>query len=270
MGGESGGLWQKVVGELWQSLKLCQSWGVANPYFHFKRFTVHQSGAAMKVSTEACLLGAWAPVENARRILDIGAGTGLLTLILAQRQPEAVLDAVEIDEAAARQAAENAAASPFADRIRVFHHAIQEFPQSAIAAPPSEFVYDLIVSNPPFYQRSLYASEAARSRALHASTLNFEDLLNAVERLLAPTGRFVVLLPPHETGQLLGKAAERGLLLRKQLHVFSRTGGRLFRQVSVLGRTVETVEHETLSIQDSEGNYSPEYVALLKEFYLKF
>lgn len=224
----------------------------------------------MKVSTEACLFGAWAPVENTRRILDIGTGTSLLALMLAQRQPEATLDAVEIDEAAARQAAENVAASPFADRIRVFHQAIQDFAQFAIAAPQSEFVYDLIVSNPPFYQRSLYSSEAARNRALHASTLNFEELLSAVVRLLAPTGLFVVLLPPHETTQLLGKATERGLLLQKQLHVFSRRGGRLFRQVSVLGRTVETVENETFSIQDSSGNYSPEYVRLLKEFYLKF
>ncbi|MBC7893351.1 MAG: methyltransferase [Sphingobacteriaceae bacterium] len=217
----------------------------------------------MKVSTEACLLGAWAPIGNAERVLDIGTGTGLLALMLAQRQPAATIDAVEIDEAAARQAAENVAASPFADRIRVVKGTIQKY-------EAGDKKYDLIISNPPFYQQSLRSPDAARSGVLHATTLTFSDLLDAVDRLLAPDGKFVVLLPKHETRYLLVKAAGRGLCLHKQLRVYPQPDGQLFRQISVLGRRIQSVRFQDLCIHDSSGNYALEYVRLLKEFYLKF
>ncbi len=235
-----------------------------NSFFRFKQFTIHQSDAVLKVSTEACILGAWATAPpEATRILDVGAGTGLLALMLAQRYAQAQIDAVEINETAARQAAKNAATSPFADRIRVVHESIQHY-----ARHPAP--YDLIVSNPPFYQQSLHSPDTARNAAKHAETLSFDDLLDAVGNLLAPAGTFVVLLPPYETNQFLPKAAETGLFLRRQLRVRHRPGGQLFRLISAFGFSEKLVVFEELSIYKPDGGYSPEFVALLKDFYMKF
>ncbi|MCY7351666.1 MAG: methyltransferase [Cytophagaceae bacterium] len=235
---------------------------MANTFFKFKQFTVWQESAAMKVSTEACILGVWTDGTGAKTILDIGAGTGLLTLMLAQRYPEAQFDAVELDEAAARQATLNASESPFADRIRVIHQAIQEFSNPQL--------YDLIISNPPFYQNSLRSPKVARNHALHATALTFDALLGSVRKLLAPTGTFVVLLPPYEMNQLVSKAEGYGLLLQRQLHVSQRPDGRPFRQISVLGYEAKSVEAEALIIYDANGFYSTEFVRLLDEYYLNF
>jgi tRNA1Val (adenine37-N6)-methyltransferase len=242
------------------------------PFFRFKQFTVHQSDAVLKVSTEACILGAWATApDGATRLLDVGTGTGLLALMLAQRHPQALIDAVELAEAAARQATENVANSPFADRIRVHQTAIQEF--SIFNSQFSIFNgngYDFIVANPPFYQHNLRSPDLARNAAKHAETLSFTDLLTAVRRLLAPTGAFVVLLPPVETEVFLRKAAESGLFLHRQLRVRHRPGGRLFRLVSELRFSEKEPDVEELSIHAPEGGYAPEFVALLKDFYLNF
>lgn len=236
---------------------------MANSFFRFKRFTVYQSDAVLKVSTEACILGAWATAPaGATRLLDVGTGTGLLALMLAQRHPDAVIDAVDVDETAVRQATENAA-SPFAERIRVLNQPIQEFGQSTLP-------YDFIVANPPFYQNNLRSPDAARNAAKHAESLTFEELLAAVGRLLAPAGAFAVLLPPFETEAFLRKAAETGLFLRRQLRVRHRTSGKLFRLVSELGFSEKSEVFEDLNIHDSEGGYSPEFVALLKPYYLNF
>lgn len=243
-------------------------WGevflMANSFFRFKHFTVYQSDAVLKVSTEACILGAWATApEGATRLLDVGTGTGLLALMLAQRHPDAVIDAVDVDTTAARQATDNIAVSPFADRVRVFQQRIQEFSQSAIP-------YDFIVANPPFYQNNLRSPDAARNATKHAETLTFDELLAATRRLLNPSGAFVVLLPPFETEVFLRKAAESGLFLHRQLQVRHRPGGKLFRVVSELGFSETTEVFEDLTIHDSKGNYSPEFVALLTDFYLNF
>lgn len=240
-----------------------------NAFFHFKLFTVWQEGAALKVSTEACILGAWAEETGAERILDIGTGTGILALMLAQRYPDATIDAVEIDGTAARQATQNVAASPFADRIRVIRQSIQEFSLFNSQLSISEG-YDLIVSNPPFYQNHLRSPQMARNQALHAVTLTFDALLDGVGKLLAPTGTFVVLLPPHEMGRLVAKAGGYGLLLQRQLHISQRPDGRPFRQISVLGFGAKPVEMEALTIYDAGGQYSAGFTQLLKAYYSIF
>ena len=244
---------------------------MANSFFRFKQFTVHQSDAVLKVSTEACILGAWATApEGAARFLDVGTGTGLLALMLAQRHPQATIDAVDADETAVRQATKNAAASPFADRIRVFHQRIQDFFQSEIRNQKSAIAYDFIIANPPFYQNNLRSPDAARNAAKHAESLTFDDLLASVHRLLAPAGRFVVLLPPFETERFLRKAAESGLFLHRQLRVRHRSGGKLFRLVSELRFSETNAVFEDLNIHAPEGDYSPEFVELLKPYYLNF
>lgn len=234
-----------------------------NSFFRFKQFTVHQTDAVLKVSTEACILGAWATAPaGATRLLDVGTGTGLLALMLAQRYPLATIDAVELAEPAARQATENVASSPFADCIWVHLAAIQKF---------SMFNgYDLIVANPPFYQHNLRSPHATRNTAKHAESLSFDDLLAAVRRLLAPAGAFVVLLPPFETEGFLQKAADSGLFLHRQLRISHRPGGKLFRLVSELGFPEKTAVFEEFSIHAPDGGHSPEFVALLKPYYLNF
>lgn len=241
-----------------------------NSFFRFKQFTVHQTNAVLKVSTEACILGAWATAtDGATRFLDVGTGTGLLALMLAQRYPQATIDAVEVAETAARQATDNVASSSFADRIRVHQVAIQEF--SIFNFQPSTSKgYDFIVANPPFYQNHLRSPDMVRNAAKHAESLTFDELLEAVRRLLAPAGGFVVLLPPVETEGFLRKATDSGLFLHRQLRVRHHPGGKLFRLVSELGFSETNAVFEELSIHAPEGNYSPEFVALLKEFYLNF
>jgi tRNA1Val (adenine37-N6)-methyltransferase len=148
---------------------------MANSYFDFKQFRIEQGNCGMKVSTDACIQGAWTPVPHgACRILDAGAGTGLLSLMLAQRAPEVMIDALEIDEAAAIQAGENISASAFADRIHIHHQDVRSF--------QPEDQYDLIICNPPFFINSLNSPEAARNLARHNHTLQQKDLLDLFDK----------------------------------------------------------------------------------------
>jgi tRNA1Val (adenine37-N6)-methyltransferase len=240
-----------------------------NHSFRFKQFAVQQERCAMKVCTDACVLGAWAEIGEAAtqstplRLLDIGTGTGLLALMLAQRYPQLVIDAVELDGAAAEQARENVAASPFAERIRVQQEAIQDF--------RPEVLYDHIVTNPPFFQSDLRSPDAGVNRAHHAESLSLAELLVAVERLLRPEGTWQVLLPVAE-GNLLGQlAAERGWVPTRQLLLTHQPGHRPFRQLTTYGRAAATYAPEELFIYENEGKtYSPDFRELLKDYYLVF
>jgi tRNA1Val (adenine37-N6)-methyltransferase len=233
-----------------------------NKYFRFKQFTVWQSDATLKVSTDACILGAWTDVRSTRRILDIGTGTGLLALMLAQHAPGVPIDAVEIDAAACELARENIRQSPFANQIQVIQIRIQEFEPG--------HRYELIVSNPPFFQASLRSPETARNRARHADALTLPELAEAVEKLLAPTGTFVVLLPERETAQFDALAAERSLYPARRLVVRNAPGKSVFRVVSEYRRTAGVPTIEQLLIRQLDGTYSEEFVALLKDYYLSF
>jgi tRNA1Val (adenine37-N6)-methyltransferase len=174
-----------------------------NSYFRFKQFQVNQDQTAMKVCTDACVLGGYAPVGKASRILDIGTGTGLLALMLAQRSVAGKFDAVEMNEQACLQARENVQASPFADRIAVHHTPIQDF-------LPAE-KYDLIVTNPPFYTAYLQSGKQAQDNALHTNTLPTGELLQAIARLLAYEGEAWVLLPPYQMDVLTQESRQFGL-----------------------------------------------------------
>ena len=172
-------------------------------YFKFKQFTVQQDRCAMKVSTDGVLFGAWVGVEGATRILDIGTGTGVLALIAAQRNPKASIDAVEIDDRAAGQAAENLEMSPWKDRLRV--HCI-DVRRMHCTTP-----YDLIISNPPFYENYSTAADAHVGLAKHGDELTFTDLIHAVARLLAPEGRLAVIIPLNRERTLCTLAATQAL-----------------------------------------------------------
>ncbi len=222
----------------------------------------------MKVCTDACILGAYADTNNAQRILDIGTGTGLLSLMLAQRS-NATINAVEIDNDAYAHAQANIAESQFANRICLYHQSIQEF--SHQHSGPN-IPYDLIISNPPFYQNSLQSPDAQTNKALHAATLTFDELIEAVINLLSHDGRFVVLLPPFEAQQLTEVAQKKGLYLSDKLLVQHNPQKAVFRHIlSFDKKPVSELREDTLAIHEYDSNtYSDKFRELLSDYYTIF
>lgn len=231
--------------------------------FTFKQFTINQDRCAMKVCTDACILGASTDVENVNTILDIGTGTGLLSLMLAQRT-NAQIDAVEIDEDAYQQAVMNVKESRFSEKIEVYHQRIQDFTTTE--------TYDLIISNPPFYQQSLKSSDVKANKALHAVELSLDELIDSVLRLLSINGKFVVLLPPFEIEKLIRIAQKKGLYLSKKMLIRHDESKPIFRVIATfLTQKVHNLEEKTLIIHKEDGKtYSDEFRALLKDYYLIF
>ena len=236
---------------------------MANDYFQFQQFRIDQADCAQKVSTDACLLGAAIDLTAATRVLDIGTGTGLLALIVAQRAPAATIEAIEIDPAAAAQAAANVAASPWAGRIRVRPLSLAAY---AAALPP---IFSHIICNPPFFQHSLAPPDAARATARHAgeTSLTFEEIAGFAADFLAPTGTLTVLLPPPEMAHFAQAARAAGLPPQARLVVRHRPGGRVTRVIGQFGREAAAGE-ASLLIQDEDGAYSAAFRALLAGFYL--
>ena len=236
-----------------------------NTHFSFKKFTIHQDKTAMKVTTDACILGAYTNVNQAKKILDIGTGTGLLTLMLAQRT-EAEIEGVELEEVSYNQAVENVKNSIFKDRIRIYHTKIQSY------FPPlgDEGGFDLIVSNPPFFNNHLKAEIQSRNNALHTDTLSFEDLLNSVIRLLLPNGTFVVLLPAYESSVLETLTKQLGLFANKKLNIHHREGSKILRIITTFGFTKTEIQEEILLIKNLDESYSVDFQKLMKDYYLIF
>ncbi len=217
----------------------------------------------MKVCTDACVLGAWADVGTGGRVLDIGTGTGLLALMAAQRNPTALVDAVEVDDAAFGQAVENVSASGFAARVRVIHARIQDFDPSVH--------YDRIITNPPFYTRHLRSPDAATNRALHTDELSFDDLIQAVTRLLKPDGQWWVLLPPYETRILTNLAHEMGLVPFRQLALQHNAQMSVFRVVTGFSSHPHPLLTDELAVYETDNKtHTPAFRALLRDFYLLF
>jgi tRNA1Val (adenine37-N6)-methyltransferase len=237
---------------------------VANDYFQFKQFRIHQDQCAMKVCTDSCVLGAWAPVAQAEAILDIGAGTGLLSLMAAQRSA-AHITAVEIDARAARQARENMAASPWADRIRVLNQSLQDFEKG------NDQLFDLILCNPPFYKASHKSPDEARNVAMHSHELSFEEILHFCLRFLPPAGTLYMLLPPAESRQFESLAADHGLYSQAKLLVYTQTGGRHIRTIQAYGRQAPAIIAESyLDIRRPDNTYTEAFTTLLRDYYLIF
>jgi tRNA1Val (adenine37-N6)-methyltransferase len=234
----------------------------SNTHFSFKKFIIHQDKTAMKVTTDACILGAYSDVQNAKRILDIGTGTGLLPLMLAQRSEEAKIEGIEIEEVAYNQAVENVEKSIFKDKIKLYHTDIQSF--------ISENCYDLIISNPPFFQNHLKAEIQTRNNALHTDTLSFEDLLSSVIRLLSPNGTFIVLLPAYQSSVLELMANELGLFANKKLNIHHREGSKILRIITTFGFEKVETQIEELFIKNSVESYTVDFQRLLKDYYLIF
>lgn len=227
--------------------------------FHFSRFTVKQDRCAMKVGTDGVLLGAWVDPGNARSVLDIGTGTGLIALMIAQRSSASVT-AIDIDDSSTRQAAENVAGSPWPDQIKIVHSSLQHF-----SAPDK---YDLIVSNPPYFINSYEASDTARNRARQAdASLSYDELLDGVKRLLQQDGRFCVILPENESRIFRLKARENGLHCNRLTSVRTKKNKGI-KRVLMEYSYVEQPSQKNEIILHSEGReFTEEYKRLTADFY---
>ena len=228
--------------------------------FRFKQFSVDQSGCAMKINTDGVLLGATASAENPKTILDIGTGTGVIALMLAQRFPDATIDAVEIDLASAQTAEQNFRNSPFSDRLTLHKISIKEF-----WLQKQHQQYDLIVSNPPFYLDTLISPMENRTLAKHAVPQFFENLIQTVPDFLLPDGKFWLILP-IKTATVVKVLAQNSLFLQKEISVFSFSDDLPHRYLLSFGLTQTKTFHTSFTIYKEQKNYSEAYQALLKEF----
>ena len=237
---------------------------MGNSYFKFKQFTVYQSNAAMRVNTDGVLLGAWADVSDADRILDVGTGTGVIALMLAQRSPYAHIDAVEIDVLSAADARNNVALSPWANRIDVINCSFQDFAHSVKQS------YNLIVSNPPYFNQSLKSPHTSRNLSRHSDALPYTHLIDGVINLLAPSGRFCGVFPYTEGNVFIAQAGVHGLYCTKKVNVLSHPGKRVLRVMIQLETAKKPVAETNLTIHNAQGAYSDDYMQLTRDFYLAF
>lgn len=214
----------------------------------------------MKVGTDGVLLGAWARVEHCVRILDMGTGTGLVALMAAQRSSADIL-AIDLDADAVAQAAENVAASPWSTRIQVMEADARQL--------DSEFFFDAILCNPPFFENSLKCPDSARTMARHTDTLSFDELARSAAHLLAPRGELSVVIPYDRAHDMTVSAACSGLFATRQTIVVPVEGGKPKRILMAFTREGAPHAVETLCIHDAQRNYTPQYVRLVEEFYLK-
>jgi tRNA1Val (adenine37-N6)-methyltransferase len=236
---------------------------MANQWFRFKQFTIRQDRCAMKVGTDGVILGAWATVEGSGRALDIGTGTGLLALMLAQRSQRLLIDAIEIDPAAAQQAAENVAGSVYAERISVRLSDFRDFdPEAGVG-------YDLVICNPPYFNRSFKAMGNGRTLARHSDTLDLEVLFGRVGRLLRPTGRISMIIPSGQVEFAKEIAGEHHFHPERILEILPVPGAAPKRHCLAFTRNKTTPEYQSMVIEEhGRHGYSDAYRELTKEFYL--
>lgn len=232
--------------------------------FEFKQFSVNQSKCAMKVGTDAVLLGAWVEVNGATNILDIGTGTGVIAIMMAQKSTSEII-ALDIDAQACEQSRENISNSPWPERIKVFNESLQHF------AATSHRKFDLIVSNPPYFVDAYKSAEESRNQARHTDQLPFIDLVKCSKELLHTNGRLCIILPTKESLKFRELAAANNLYLTKITHVKTTQYKDEKRQLLQFEHINKKLFEETLVIEQDERHcYSKEYKELTKDFYLSF
>ncbi len=235
-----------------------------NKIFSFKQFEVHQERCAMKIGTDAVLLGAWTSIDiNPYSILDIGAGTGILALMLAQRSSAALIDAIEIDADAYEQCVENFEHSTWSDRLFCYHASLEEFVEEA------EDKYDLIISNPPFYSNSFKSENEQRDLARFVDALPFRHLIESVSKLLSKEGVFTVIIPLSEEKDFLVLASKEHLFAKKILHVRGTTTSEIKRSLIEFSFTEVKAAISELIIETARHQYTNDYIKLTEDFYLK-
>jgi len=231
--------------------------------FKFKQFTIHQDRCAMKIGTDGVLLGAWASIVNdPNSILDIGTGTGIVALMMAQRSVAEVIDALEIDDSAYEQATENFENSSWSDRLFCYHASLQEF------AEELDDRYDLITCNPPFYSEDYKSKNELRDMARFQDAMPFDHLVACVSKLLALEGKFIVVLPFKEESRFIDLALNANLHANHILRVRGNTASGLKRCLMEFSFHENDTEIRELTIETERHEYTKEYIDLTKEFYL--
>ncbi len=257
--------------------------------FQFKKFSINQENCAMKICTDACIFGGYIDISESKAILDIGTGTGLLSLMVAQRtdkisvssKEKTTITAIEIEENAFLAAKQNFENSIYTDRLSLFHSSIQYFAENYT----SNFsFFDHIISNPPFFLHQSKTKNDSKNLALHSEALSFDDLLNSIDKLLSENGKCDILLPAFEMDIFIKKAKNYNLLPQKKLLIYTRKEQGIFRVITRFKRSnfEENEQNELLETnfiiykskneKDIESNrgYTDEFVELLKDFYLIF
>lgn len=233
---------------------------MSNSYFSFKQFTVWQDKTAMKVTTDACIQGAYTPVSPcAATVLDLGCGTGLLALMMAQKAPAITVDCIDIDAGACAQCAENAEKSPWGDRINVLN--------GDARVTLSGRRYDMIICNPPFFNKSLLGPVKEKNLARHTLTLINTDIIAIMNNVITEEGCISILLPTTEYALWKQAAASAGWYVAQELSVHDRTGKPATRTIGIYTRTQSPTIQDVLIIKDGD-NYTPKFRALLSPYYL--
>jgi tRNA1Val (adenine37-N6)-methyltransferase len=232
--------------------------------FQFKEFTVEQDQCAMKIGTDSVLLGAWTSIRhNPFSILDIGAGTGILSLMMAQRSRAQTIEAIEIDDDAFEQCAENFENSIWADRLFCFHASLLEYIEAV------DDTFDLIICNPPFYSEDYKSDNEARDLARFNDAMPFEHLIYAAVNLLAEDGIFSVVIPNKEESDFIELASRAGLYPKRMLHVKGNPNTEIKRSLIEFSFQEQDVNLSELIIEISRHQYTQDYIDLTKDFYLK-
>jgi len=236
---------------------------MANDYFNFKQFRINQAKSAFKVGTDGVLLGASADLNNVTSILDIGCGTGLISLMLAQRC-DAIITAIELDSEAFSEACENVRLSKWSDRIKVLNIDLRSF-------EPGLHKFDLIVSNPPYFSDSLKNPDPRKAASRHNDSLTSEELLRGISRQLEDNGRFQLILPYVEGNVFIAEAAAYGFYCNKLLKIRPLPDSDIRRLILTFSRKQLTLLERFLTIEKGKRHeFTEDYISLTKDFYLKF
>lgn len=245
------------------AMKISEAYHMSNGYFNFKQFTIQQDRCAFKVGTDGVLLGATADTDGVNRILDIGAGTGLISLMLAQRC-QAQITAIEPDKDSFEQACMNIANSKWQKRINILNSALQDFNSENLQ-------FDLIVSNPPYFRNSLKNPDPAKAASRHDLSLTVNELLKGVTRLLTEDGKLQVIMPYNEGNIFITEASFYGLFCIKIIKIKPLPASVVRRLILTFSRTRQEVVQQSLTIESgTRHDFTNEYKNLTKDFYLKF
>jgi tRNA1Val (adenine37-N6)-methyltransferase len=234
----------------------------ASEPFRFRQFTLRHHQSTMKAGTDAMLLGSWLPlIGQEQRVLDVGAGSGIVALMLAQRS-QAFIDAIDIHQASVQEAAQNFHSSPWSNRLHAEFISFQKF-----ALQQSQH-YDLIVSNPPFFRNSLLPADERLKMAKHNLNLSIDDFISSSLLLLAPEGRLAVILPIPEAADFCAGAEAKGFFVQQQLFILPTPERAPSRRILLLARQpADKINTQHLTVRQTNGKYTEEYISLTRDFH---
>ena len=230
--------------------------------FEFKQFSLNHGNPGLKISTEACLFGAWSSLKARGKCLDIGTGCGLLASMITQAQPSSTVIALEIHPEVAKVASENFNRGPFKERLQVILTDVSNY------NPEEKF--DFICSNPPFFTNHLAASDEAKHMAIHADHLSPGDLADSIDRFLSDEGEFTVLYPADVLAHFEQSLQANGLFIHEKVTIHSNPSSPALRVMACGSREKSPIQHKRINIKTDQGDYSPEFIELLRPYYIIF